>query len=109
MNRPYTKCQVNSPAAHTLCLHCHAEIDPGWNFCPDCGQDNRPPEERPLTGSHDHVYPSQQFCVVCGRKVLDVDDMGRPVNRKWEGFKSVVGFIFSLFFWRRRGWWWWDE
>ncbi len=51
-----------------------------------------------------HVFPSRRFCVECGEAVPDVDDMGRPINRAWESFKSVIGFLGDIFLWPRGRW-----
>lgn len=95
---------MESPPAHILCISCRSELDPTWSFCGACGADNRPPENRPRLGTHTHVYPTREHCIVCGKKSLDVDDMGQPVNRPWELLKSIV----SVLLWPVRGWWWWD-
>lgn len=95
---------MNSQDVHAVCLSCQAELDPSRDFCPDCGTDNRPPEDRPRVDSHTHVYPSRRHCIVCGQGVPDVDDMGQPVNRTWEFVKSVLGFFLP-----RRLWWWWND
>ena len=57
----------------TLCVSesCHQEIDPSWSFCPTCGADNRPPEDRPKVKQCQHEFASDNcYCVRCGRHSL---------------------------------------
>lgn len=48
---------------------CRRGIDPGWAFCPMCGEDNRPPKTRgaPVPSCQHSVFQGASFCAQCGQ------------------------------------------
>lgn len=61
---------------HCVSDSCRNEIQPDWKFCPYCGTDNRPPEDRPKVRSCIHqFFDGQDFCIRCG---------GKRGDRYWE-------------------------
>lgn len=59
---------------------CTYLIEPGWDFCPACGTDNRPPQERHAIAPHRHGWlGGQGWCVLCGEPA----DEPYRFSRKW--------------------------
>jgi len=46
---------------------CNRELEEDWQFCPYCGSDNRPPEQRSqLVGCLHNFYIGGSYCTRCG-------------------------------------------
>jgi hypothetical protein len=41
-------------------------VQDGWQFCPYCGVDNRPPESRSAVPAHQHDFTKGYHCIYCG-------------------------------------------
>jgi len=96
---------------HCVSEDCRQELDEKWSFCPYCGTDNRPPEDR--TGVDDCVhefFDSRGFCVLCGEafsKSRSNDWGRRPESYAYDntdGSEDVAGCLWGLAG-RRNGCW----
>ena len=75
------------------CVHpaCTVPIESGWDFCPVCGTDNRPPRERTPVRRHRHEWLSAKGrCVRCGEPA----DEPYMFNRKWR--LRIAGTLLGL-------------
>ena len=82
--------------ASKLCTsrQCRLPMEPGWQFCPYCGTDVRPPTFRPPILACPHLFFEQEgFCFRCG----DCRD-GRPNASQREVQNSIGKALFYFGF-----------
>ncbi len=77
---------------HCVSESCRKEIEETWSFCPFCGTDNRPPEERPTIGACAHQFiPPNKFCLRCGRSVDQINKKMGPKRKKGYMYNDYEG------------------
>ncbi|HTQ09067.1 MAG TPA: zinc ribbon domain-containing protein [Fimbriimonadaceae bacterium] len=73
---------------------CGQTIDDGFAFCPYCGTDNRPPENRPPIPNCAHQdVEGGGFCVLCGEALWDPSFLGRAWRMRAAALLLVLGFL----------------
>lgn len=83
---------------HCVNLSCRLDLKDEWVFCPKCGVDNRPPEERRKVDVCDHQIETGEFCVLCGVSILDQneEEPGQAVWREIAGWVLLVGGVLMI-------------
>lgn len=87
-------------AVHCVSEHCRREIDPNWAFCPYCGEDNRPPDQRHPVGEHSHQYlqKGSGCCLLCGEPADEPYAMKRVWRVRLAFLMMLIGVLLGLFF-----------
>jgi hypothetical protein len=63
-------------------------------FCPKCGKDNRPPNERKYVKGHRHIQADGgKYCIHCGVKA---NDDGSATQGGWHRIAGVIMLIVGV-------------
>jgi hypothetical protein len=69
-------------------------MEDGWDFCPACGADNRPPRVRRRVPEHRHRFAFRRwgYCVECG------EPYGEPYmfSYSWRLGFMIAGFVLGV-------------